>query len=193
MKRTLAFILIALAGCGYQFQGAGTTLPEDVRKIALLPVENMTTENGLGVRMSESMRSRLERYGVVQVVENAGEADATMRIRVKTVDSRVRNVSGTQDVGVDSQLVLALQGELKRKNGQILWRDEDMRVSEAFADVSGAVVTSSSDFLQGGIDRGSLSTLTSSEVSRGQRSDVLERLVEEATRQIYNEAVAADF
>ncbi len=68
-----------------------------------------------------------------------------------------------------------------------------MTASETFASTSDVVVTSSSNFSQGGIGSSSLGSLGSREVSRGQQREALSELVEEASRLIYEDAVAADF
>jgi hypothetical protein len=68
-----------------------------------------------------------------------------------------------------------------------------MNISDSAASVGNVVVTSSSDFAQSGIQGSTLDTLGSHEVARGQGQQVLDDLLDEASRKLYLEAVAADF
>ena len=190
-----ASLVVLGVGCGYGLQNSGTVLPPEVKTVAILPVENLTTENALGLRLQSALQERFERYGVVSVVDKPGGADAILTAKVKSVDSRVRNVSDSRDIAIDNNVTLTVAAELKKRDGQILWRDEDFRLTNSFASVSSAVVTSSADFAQGGVDAATLAGLNASpsEIARGQRTDALENLIQEAARQIYNNAVAPDF
>jgi outer membrane lipopolysaccharide assembly protein LptE/RlpB len=186
-------IVGAVSACGYKLQGAGTILPPDVRKIAIAPVEDDTTEPGLGQRFSEALRSRFERYGVVEIVEREGQADAVLSSKIREVEAKVRNTTSQNDVAIDQDLVLSVSAELKKRNGQLLWRDTNMRVTQSFAGTGDVVVTSSADFAQGNINSDALRSLSTNEVARGQKDQVLDELIEEAARRIYASAVAEDF
>jgi outer membrane lipopolysaccharide assembly protein LptE/RlpB len=187
------FLLALFSGCGYQLQGSGSILPPDVKTVMIAPVENETTEPALGLKFAEALRSRFERYGIVKVVDSASQADSILKARVKAVESKTKSVSGDEDVAVDQTLIVNIGAELKRRTGQILWRDDDLRITESYAGVGSVVVTSSSDFAQGNIGSGALASLGTSEVSRGQKEEAIDAAIEEAARQIYNDAVAADF
>lgn len=189
----LAGAISLLAGCGYQFQGSGSVLPEDVKSVAILPSENLTTEPGLGPKLTEALRSRFERYGVVKVVESAREADAVLISKIQKVDTVVRNTSSGTDIELDVELMVQIDAVLKRRNGQVLWKADGMRVTQPFAGVAGVVVTTSSSFVTGNISQASLNTLGAREVSRGQKQQALDDIVDELARKLYNSAVAADF
>ena len=192
--QVLALLLTSLCvSCGYRFQGSGTILPQDVRKIAIAPVDNQTTESGLALILAESLRSRFERYGVLTIVEDQSDADAVLSSKITRIDTRVRNVTGETDVALELDLIMTISGELKRKNGQILWRNTKLEATQPFASTAGVVVTGSSSFAQGGIGASTLGSLDSLQVSRGQKDQALNDLVEEATRKLYLDAVAADF
>lgn len=186
-------LLLFVSGCGYQLQGSGSILPPDVRTIAVTQTENVTSEPGLGLILTEAIRSRFERYGVVEVIDNAGAADAILSSKVVNVETGVRSVTGATDVAVELELILIVSAELKKSTGQVLWRDPQLRVSKSFATEGDVVVTSSSGFAQGGISAGSLAGLDALEVSRGQQEESFNELAEETARLIYMSAVAADF
>ncbi len=198
MKK-FAFLLLSLSifSCGYQFQGSGSILPPDIKTVAIPIAENNTTEANLGERFTEALRSRFERYGVVKIVENEGEADAILLAKVVDLDSRVSGVTSNTDIETENSLVLTVAVELRKKNGQLLYKNGGMSISDNVAGVRDLVVTSSSDFAQGGSSSDTLGDLGSNagdrEVQRGQEDQVVEALVDEASRRIYLDAVAADF
>lgn len=187
------FFCSGISGCGYQFQGSGSILPEDVKTVAVLQTENQTTEPNLSLQFTEAIRSRFERYGVIKVVDSASSADAVLKTIIKNVGTRVRNTTGETDQELDLELALTVYGELKKKNGQVLWRNEGIRVYQSFAGVSGVVVTRSAQFAGSDQSGTQLSNLSTREVSRGQKEAALNEAMEEASRLIYNDAVAEDF
>jgi outer membrane lipopolysaccharide assembly protein LptE/RlpB len=197
MKKPFNFYLLIsflfVSGCGYQFRGSGTVLPDDVRKVYLAPIENDTTESTLTRRLSEAFRDEFERYGVVQVVDSQSEADAIFSAKIKDYQERVRNVSGANDTALGQELSVTISAELKRKTGQVLWRDTNLKQIQAYAGVGDLVVTSSSAFAQGNINISNLNTLSVNEVARGQRSQAEEDMITQISQEVYQNAIAADF
>lgn len=193
--RFLVLLIVALvcSSCGYTFQGSGSILPPDIKTIAIPLAENNTTEPGLGMRFTESLRTRFDRYGAVKVIESESAADAILTARVLDIKNGVSDTTSNTDIELESELVLSVSAELRRKNGQVLYRNANMSVSDSAASTGDVVVTSSSQFAQSGIGSGALDTLSTREVARGQGAQVLEDLIEEASRRIYLDAVAADF
>jgi outer membrane lipopolysaccharide assembly protein LptE/RlpB len=189
----IIFPILFITGCGYRFQGSASSLPQDVQTIYISPVENNTTEPGLGLEMTEILRSRFDRYGVVRLSEDKDFADAILESKILNIESRTQNVTGRTDIAIEQELTMILFGELRRRNGQVLWRNPNIRARGSFANVSDLVVTSSPQFAQGGIGSAALGALESREVSRGQQREALEGLMEEAARRLYLDAVAADF
>lgn len=209
MKARLTFIVFLFAaaasgwtGCGYKFQGSGSILPADIKTVAIPLVQNDTTESRMSERMTEELRSRFERYGVVKISEDEALADAVLKVRLLKLETKTRNVTSPQrdpvpDIAVDQDLVMTISAELRRRNGQLLYKNSNLIVSEAFAGISSVVVTSSSSFAQGGTDANTLNALgaqaSSVAVAQGQQDQVLDTLIEESSRQLYLESVAADF
>lgn len=193
MRLCIAIFYLFLLGCGYNFQGSGSILPDDVKTIDIKVAENNTTQTGLGVRFTEKLRSRFERYGAVEVVVPGEDADAELITSILSVSTQVRSVTGSSDIAQELEMILTVSALLKMKNGQILYRNDLLQVSESFGSVSNVVVTSSSDFAQGNIGVGALSTLGEREVSRGQKNEAIEDALEEAARVLYLDAVAPDF
>lgn len=180
-------------GCGYQLQGSGTSLPPDIKSVAIMPVENTTTEAGLGLQLTEGLISEFEQYGALQIVTDEREADAILRARVLKVGTRVESVTGSTDIELEQQLIMTVSAELRRQSGQLLWKNDALEAYQSFGSTSDVVVTTSSSFAQGGIGAAGLGELEGREVSRGQQQEAMEQLVEEVSRRVYLEAVSEDF
>lgn len=189
----LLSLLLALSACGYAFQGSGTVLPADIKTIAIRVAENQTTETGLGLNFTEKLQSRFERYGAVQVVDPDEDADAELITKILSIETSVQDVTSDTDIELEQDITLTIFAELRRSNGQVLYRNPQLKSRESFASVSDVVVTSSSSFAQGGISADTLGSLGSREVSRGQQAAVLDELLDESARQLYLDAVAAEF
>jgi hypothetical protein len=189
----LSLALIAQLGCGYTFQGSGSVLPQDVKKIYVPLVENNTPEAGLDRVITEALQDQFERYGTFYVVDNMNDADAVLKVRVLSIQRNNRTTSSGTDSALQVQSVLNLSGELRRVSGPVLWANPQISQTASYGAVSGAVVANSADFSGGSLGSNSLSSLNSREVSRSQEGQVLETLAEQAARAIYQEAVLPEF
>lgn len=188
-----AAILLALSSCGYTFEGSGSILPSDIKTLAIRTAENNTTVPSLGVRFTEKLRSRFERYGAVKVVNPGQPADAELVSRVLSVSTSVADTTGQTDISLEQYIYFTASAELRRRNGQVLYRNPSIRTHENIANTSDVVNTSSSSFASGTISASTLSGLGSREVTRAQQEQALDDLMEEAARKLYLEAVAAEF
>lgn len=189
----LLFALLGNCSCGYRLQGSGSILPNDIKTVSIRTTQNNTTISGLGPRFTEKLRSRFERAGIVKILDSGEPADAELVTQILEVSARNREVSGRQNVAVEQDLVLLVSAELKKRNGQILYKNPGLSVSDTFGNVSSNVVTSSSSFAQGNLGANSLGSLSQREVARGQSAETLESLMDEAARKLYLESVASDF
>lgn len=185
--------LFVLSGCGYTFQGSGSVLPPDIKTVHIPTVENQTSENRFTNLLTESLRERFGRFGVLSVVDEIQTSDAVLSVEVVSVDREARTVTSGSDTVLQYETVAQLWGELRRKNGAVLWRNPLMRVAKGFGTTSSTVVTSSADFAQSGLDATTLASLSDVELSRGQEQEALIDLSEEAAKFIYEDAVAPDF
>ena len=195
MKQTLCLMvfLLSLSGCGYVLQGSGSVLPPDVRRIYIPMAENSTAEAGLSLTVTEALRDQFERYGVIIVVDDAPQADATLKSRIVSVKHSTRTVTSNTDTALQLDTALTLSAELRRSNGQLLWANRNILASESFGTTSNVVVTSTADFASDSINSQDLGALNSREISRGQEQMVLENLAEDLAKEVYTQAVLPDF
>ena len=184
---------VLLSSCGYTLQGGGTVLPDDVKKIYVNFVENNTTEPALGVRLTQELKARFSRYGVVEIVDSAQEADATLDTAITSVTSSASSVTGRTSLELQNLLVMTISSRLAKKDGSILWRNENLQITRPFANVSDAVVASSSEFATSGISSSDLTTLGNRELVRSQQAQAQQYLIQEAAKTIYLSSVAESF
>ncbi len=189
----LMTLISSLTGCGYTFQGAGSVLPADVRKVYVPLVENASTEPGLSTTLTDSIRSEFERYGVITVVDSIEEADAVLIARIKRVRRATRTTTGRTDVALQYDSTMIVDANLRRVDGRPLWRRNDLTVSKAFGSSKDVVVTGSANFAESSFSGSDLGGLDSREVSRGQEGESLQALSDEVARTIYQEAVLPEF
>ena len=193
MNRLLLLLGILLSGCGYTFSGAGTVLPPDVRKIAIPLAENRTVESGLGRLITDALREEFEKYGAVQVVESEKEADAVLNVTIERVTRESATVTSNSQSDLQLDATVQMSATLEKRNGTVLWSQSDFTVSKPVGTTAGSVVTSSPFFQGGAFDAGDLNGQSSREVARGQEQSVFEEISGEIAREIYDQAVAADF
>ena len=188
---TLAAFLFC--SCGYQFQGGGSVLPPDVKNIYVPNVENNTTEAILTQLLTEALRDRFERYGVVTVVEKRGAADAVLNARILSVKNETKTVTSGTDVVLQYIAVMTVAAELTRTSGGVLWRDVKLKASQSYGATSDVVVTSSADFSGSSLNAADLAQLGDLEVSRGQEQETFADLADTTARKVYEAAVTPRF
>ncbi len=198
MKQTstlyVAFVLLVVfSGCGYTFRGSGSALPPDVKAIYIPQVDNNSTKLGLATVLTDAIRDEFDGYGTVSVVDSQNEADAVLKVTIVDVKETTSAVRANTNTSLQMQTTMFLTAELRRVTGPVLWRDNQIRVTQTFGADSSVVVTSSAAFAGGSISSGDLSGLSSREISRGQEASALNSLSEDAARQMYDKAIAPDF
>jgi outer membrane lipopolysaccharide assembly protein LptE/RlpB len=192
-KVSALFLLIALTACGYTFQGSGSVLPEDIKTIYIPLAENYTTEVGLADLVTEAVRERFERFGVVQLSEELAGSDAILKLKILSVQRATNTVTSNTSTALSLDSTVTIAAMLQRLNGSLLWKNDQIRVQKSFATSQEAVVANSPGFASGNLNQSDLGNLNAREIARGQEQQVFDILAEQAARQIYNEAVAPEF
>ncbi len=190
---SLLLVASLLSGCGYAFQGGGSILPPDVKRVYVAPVENNSTQLGLADVVAEALREQFDSYGVVTVVERQSDADAILKVKISSLKRVTRTTQSNTDVALQLETTILMAAELQRVTGQVLWRDSSIKVSQGFGTNKTSVVTTSANFAGGSISGSDLSSLSAREISRGQENEVINKLAEDAALLIYNSAVSPDF
>jgi outer membrane lipopolysaccharide assembly protein LptE/RlpB len=198
VSRVLLILCLSflVSACGYTLQGGGSILPPDVKRVYVPRVENSTTELALTELLTEALRDRFERFGVVTVVDDVGEADAVLKARILKVSRSTGSVTSNTDTALQVDTTVKVAAELRRVTGPVLWRDMNLSVTKSFGAERSVVVTSSPDFAASSIGAGDLTQLSqggSREVARGQEEEAFSEIADETARIVYDNAVAPDF
>jgi Lipopolysaccharide-assembly len=186
-------LFIFNVSCGYSFQGGESVLPPSIKSIAIPDVVNLSSDPSVSQLLTESVRERFERYGVLQIIDSSKSADAVLKIKVLDVLSSSQTSTARTDISQQLNVGLVVSGELVDSSGVVLWRNELLRANQSYGNQAGAVVSSSSQFAQSGLGSSDVSNLNQRELSRSQQQQALESIVQEVARQIYEESVAPDF
>ena len=189
----LPVVAMLVSSCGYTFRGSGSVLPADVKNIYIPRVENGSTELGLADVVTEALREEFDSYGTVSVVEKQGAADAVLKVVINEVKNTTSTVDPTTNTALQMDTTMIIGGELRRTTGQVLWRENNMKVSKGYAANQNVVVTTSPDFASGSISSSDLASLSSRDISRAQEAQALNNLASDAARMVYDKSVAPDF
>lgn len=190
---SLPLVGLLISSCGYTLRGSGSVLPADVKTVYIPRVENGSTELGLADVVTEALREEFDSYGTVSVVEKQGEADAVLKVVITDVKNTTSTVDPTTNTALQMDTTMFLGGELRRTTGQVLWRENNLKVTKGYAANQNVVVTSSADFASGSISASDLASLSARDISRGQEAQALNDLASDAARMVYDKAVAPDF
>lgn len=195
MSTFIAVICIPLmgTGCGYALRGSGSVLPADVKNIYIPRVENGSTELGLADVVTDALRDEFDSYGTVSVVEKQGDADAILKVRIIDVNKTTSTVDAATNTSLQMDTTMFLGGELRRTTGQLMWRENNLKVTKEYAANQSVVVTTSPDFASGSISASDLTSLSSRDIARGQEAQALNELASNAARMIYDKSIAPDF
>ena len=192
-KLLAAALLLTLCSCGYTFQGGGSDLPPDIKRIAIPFAQNDSTEPGLSTVVTEALRDQFDKYGVITVVDENENPDAILTVKILSVQRQTGTITATTQSALQLDTVLTLSAELKRPNNQLLWHNPKLKISKSVSADKSSVVTSSAAFASGSLGASDLAKLNDNEVLRGQQQTALEDLADQAASKIYDDAVTPDF
>jgi putative AlgH/UPF0301 family transcriptional regulator len=116
-----------------------------------------------------------------------------LKVRIVDVKKSTSTVNAATNTSLQMDTTMFLGGELRRTTGQILWRENNLKVTKEYAANQSVVVTTSPDFASGSISASDLASLSSRDIARGQEAQALNDLASNAARMIYDKSVAPDF
>ncbi|MBI5506387.1 MAG: hypothetical protein HY899_16460 [Deltaproteobacteria bacterium] len=185
--RFAAVLLVAAlsSGCGYAFVSAGA-LPSDVETVRVQAAPSDGGDPLLTDALVRELRQVLRWRGRLRPVGEGERSDATLIVHL-TID-RTRAIAFDEfDDVLDYQRTLAVDAELSRSSGAILWRQARIAASRGQAAVPGAVVTSSSAF-QGdeALDPAALGRFDNVQLGEERRAAARDRVVRDLAETIYS-------
>ena len=179
------FVLIALAGCGYQFVGESSVLPADARTIYVETFVNRSREVGMDKELATALRGEIYRRGNLQMVQYAEQADVILSGVIRSLENRVASVNRDDEV-LQYESALILDVTLRRRvPNEILWRGQGLRLTELHNGSRAAVVTTSSEFRTGTLNSSDVRRLTDIQLTEIESRMVHDQLMERFARELY--------
>jgi outer membrane lipopolysaccharide assembly protein LptE/RlpB len=131
-----------LLGCGYQLVGKETHVPPGLTSVAIPTFANQTFEPGIEVPFTQGFLREFIRERRVKVVDRS-EADSILEGVIKNLQiySVAYDRSG---LATEYQTTVVIDLTLKRRTGEILWRENDISETRWFR-ASSSVLTSESN------------------------------------------------
>jgi outer membrane lipopolysaccharide assembly protein LptE/RlpB len=131
-----------LLGCGYQLVGKETHVPPGLNSVAIPTFANQTFEPGIEVPFTQGFLREFIRERRVKVVDRS-EADSILEGVIKNLQiySVAYDRSG---LATEYQTTVVVDLTLKKRNGEILWKEIDVSESRWFR-ASSSVLTGESN------------------------------------------------
>jgi TolB-like protein len=136
-RRTIAAALAMafaalLPSCGYHLSGAVTSLPPEIKIIAVLPFENRTNRPEIEQRVTEEVADEFTRRGRYKVITDRSAADAVLEGAVTSYrTSPVQFTSAGRATRVEA--FVTLQATLREtSNDEILWSQSGLIFKEQY-------------------------------------------------------------
>lgn len=191
-KAVVALVGLLLSSCGYNFPGQASALPGGGTTVHVASFSNQTREAGLENLVRTAMEDEILRRGAFELVPE-GEAEVVLEGVVRSLQYRPIAFSNT-DEALEYETVMTVSASLlDRRRDTIVWRVTNLRESDSFGSVPGTVVAQSSQFQeQSTLNAQNLGQLTDVQLSETQRTEAIERVLENVSRNLYN-AMVEDF
>ncbi len=185
----LGLALLASA-CGYHFPGEVSTLPGGGNRLHVARFDNRTRSPGLDNDVLEALESEVARRGQFSLAPDSASADLVLEGAVTSLETRPVAFSES-DTALQYETVMTLSAALRDpRSGRVVWRIAGLRETDSYGAVTDTVVPSSSQFLeQSTLNANDLNQLTDVQLSESQRREALERVLENASRDLYNSMV----
>jgi len=130
--------LFLVWGCGYQMTGSKTHLPPGISSIAIPTFVNQTFEPGIEIQFTRAFLNDFITDRRVNVVDRA-QADSVLEGTIKTF--RIGSVAYDAEGFVSEyRTTVVVDLTLKRRDGEILWKENNLSESRWFRTSSGVLL-----------------------------------------------------
>ncbi len=124
------FVILFFVSCGYRFEGGGY-LKDDVTHVAVLALENRSSETGAGITFTNALIQEILQKTDSKVVKES-RATAVLKGTVKSITFATLSRSSTESVTerkvsatVDLQLI-------NKDDGEVIWSVKDFTSYEEY-------------------------------------------------------------
>jgi outer membrane lipopolysaccharide assembly protein LptE/RlpB len=125
----ICIVLLPL-GCGYQSVGKATYIPPGLNSVAIPTFVNQTFEPGIEVPLTQGFLREFIQDRRVKVL-NRSEADSILEGVIK--DFQIYSVAYDRSgLALEYQTTVVIDLTLKKRTGEILWRENDVSETRWF-------------------------------------------------------------
>jgi len=174
-----------MLGCGYQFAGRSDLFPKDVRSVYVEPFINRTRDVGIEYELTSALRREFYRRGELQVVDQADQADAILSGVVRTFDSLTASVNNNNEVLQYEATMIVDVTFRRREPSEILWRGQNIRLTEIHAGERAAVVTTSPKFQNQTLNSLDVRRMTDIQLTETDNRQMREDLIDRFSRELH--------
>jgi len=137
--------LFLVTACGYQLSGKGTHVPPGITSLAIPTFVNQTLEPGIEIPFTQGFLREFLFDSRVRI-SGRGEADAVLEGIIKSF--RLQSVSYDRSGFVlEYETIVTVDLALKRKDGEVLWRLNNLSEARWYRASFGEVVPSTGGIL----------------------------------------------
>lgn len=178
-------MLAGFGACGYQFVGESSLLPKDARTIYVEPFVNRTRDIGMEKELTTALRGEFYRRRQLTVVDTSDQADVIVTGVVRSLERTVASVNRKDEV-LQYESVLILDVTLRRREpNEILWRGQNLRLTELHSGSRAAVVTTSSEFQTGTLNALDVRRMTDVQLTESERKGMRDQVMERFAKELY--------
>jgi hypothetical protein len=178
-------MLAGFGACGYQFVGESSLLPKDARTIYVEPFVNRGRDIGMEKELTTALRGEFYRRRQLTVVDRSDQADVIVTGVVRSLERTVASVNRKDEV-LQYESVLVLDVTLRRREpNEILWRGQNLRLTELHGGSRAAVVTTSSEFQTGTLNALDIRRMTDIQLTESEQKGMRDQLMERFAKELY--------
>ena len=159
--------------------------PHDARTIYVEPFVNRSRDVGLEQELATAMRGEFYRRGPLSVVEQPDLADVIVSGVIRPFENFVASVNGYDEVLQYSTVMIVDITLRRREPNVILWRDNGIRLNQAYPGSRATVIPTSSDFRTKTLNIADVNQLTDIQLTEVEWKNTRNQLMERAARELY--------
>lgn len=127
-----AFLASSLIGCGYRTSGHATSIPEDVRTIAIPAFVNQTHTYRIEQMLTAAVVKEMVTRTNYHVVNRVDDADATLRGTVLSTYTTPLTYDSTTGRAASVLVVISMSVALQDKTGKVLYENPSYLFREQY-------------------------------------------------------------
>lgn len=181
----LASLLVVIAGCGYHFAAAGTSLPPSAETVYVAPFTNRTLDTGLQDVFARYMKDEIARHARLRVVDDPAAADLRLS---GTLSQSYPYPAALNEVGEPTVYNLNLRASatlFDNRTHKVLWSEQNIGMQSPYGVVPQAVLVTSPQFLAHNLRANDIAQLTDSQTAQTQRAATQDDALTSLAQSIY--------